>query len=427
MLPKALLPFFFSFVLSGGLIAFPGTVLNTLLDSFGFTPTLFGLALFVQGTFALLGTRFFSNASLRAGASLHALEGLALLLPLAGIGVVYLSDPLLELLSLPALPPAARLLGYAALGAGIGGSGILNNAFALRRGDTTRSLGFLNMAFTAGAVALPAATSALLSQDHLFSSLAFAKEHAWRTPMVFLFCAYLTLSVWCLRHAKRHVDTQSSFFDVQNTGKEKKPPFVPFFPLFAACLLMFCYVGAEVGMAITWVPFLLKEVGLTETTARLASPLYWGGLFFARLTFSLVPPPTRLLPRFLAVFGMGVLVCLGLALAASSKTALFIPLFTPQDSSLWLAVAGFSGAFIGASYSFVLALLTAFYASIQASRAAFAAAQFGVAGAVLVPPALGATIDATSFSGGLVFVFLTMVPFTLMSIALAQHTRRTLP
>ncbi|MCA2959661.1 MAG: hypothetical protein IOD12_05375 [Silvanigrellales bacterium] len=200
MLPKALLPFFLSFTLSGGLIAFPGTVLETLLKSFGFTPTLFGIALFVQGSFALLGTRAFSKASLRLP-SLHALEGAALLLPAVGIAIVYLCDPILSLLSLPPVPAALRLVGYAALGAGVGGSGILNNAFALRGADTTRALGFLNMAFTAGAVALPAATSGLLSQSHLFEPFAFLREHAWRIPMAALFLAFLILASFCFRIA----------------------------------------------------------------------------------------------------------------------------------------------------------------------------------------------------------------------------------
>jgi hypothetical protein len=84
-----------------------------------------------------------------------------------------------------------------------------------------------------------------------------------------------------------------------------------------------------------------------------------------------------------------------------------------------------SGAFIGASYSFVLAMLTGVYSGIQTSRAAFAAAQCGVAGAVLVPPALGAYIDATSFTGGLSFVFATMVPFTFVAFVLYSRSRES--
>jgi fucose permease len=406
-------------------------VLDDLLADFQFSPTLFGLALFVQGTAAFLGTRFLSRASLVAQASLHRLEAQALLLLVVGGGVVYAADLVLAAFGLGPLGLAARLCGYALLGAGIGGSGILNNAFALRSSRPTHALNILNMAFTMGAVALPAFTAALLA-----SADGLVPRWLWRIPVLGFLGSALLLSFICARqagsmaNAKPLADATEANVDSGALTPPSPPPAAQLkTAVVLASIVLFCYVGSEINLSNSWVPYLHDVAGLPRDVARLASPAFWGGLLAARAYFAFFTPPGRALSTYLRVFGLGVLACVVLALAlpmvfppaAQSPASSVAPIASAPWAGIgWLGLAWLTGLFIGSSYSFTLGIITTVANGEAASRAAFVVAQFGVLGAVCLPPLLGFVVDAGGFGAALAFVAFTMCVFTVSAFALGR-------
>ena len=86
----------------------------------------------------------------------------------------------------------------------------------------------------------------------------------------------------------------------------------------------------------------------------------------------------------------------------------------------WLGLAWLTGLFIGSSYSFTLGIITTVANGEAASRAAFVVAQFGVLGAVCLPPLLGFVVDAGGFGAALAFVAFTMCVFTVSAFALGR-------
>jgi|GEM_PF-626956 len=433
-------PFFISFFLGGAIMAYPGTVLDHLLVEFGWTPAIFGLALLVQGACVFAGTRFFSAASLRVtgphpSAALAHLLGLAawaLLLPAAGVFLVYYSDVWPGLWTAPTW---FRLVGYGVLGLGLGGSGILNNAFALRSSDAPRNLNVLNMAFTAGAMLVPAATGGLLA------SLESEPAWLWRAPVGVAMLACVGLSVWCGVRARAMralaanegaiplgtvhspADSTGAASREETSAAASAEVTAPFdartarSALVCACVVLFFYVGCEINLSNAWMSFLRTDLHLPEAAARLASPLYWAGLFVSRLYFSFRVQRGASIARHLAVFGGGVVACTAMALVLSGRS------FTVPDAVVLILPLA-SGLFIGASYAFSLALLTHFFAPLEASRAVFTTALWGVAGSVVLPPVAGALIEAQGYAAGVAFVCVCMVIFTAAALAAVRLGRR---
>ena len=163
---------------------------------------------------------------------------------------------------------------------------------------------------------------------------------------------------------------------------------------------------------------------LSPALARLASPLYWAGLFIVRLYFSVRVKRGASIASHLVGFGVGVLASTGTALALALFGARFdsAPFAAYAPLALLLPLA--SGLFIGASYAFTLGMLTHFYEARSASRAAFTTAQCGVAGSVALPPLAGALIDARGLTAGIAFVFVTMCVFTVGAVRALKESRR---
>lgn len=368
---RTLFPHFFAFLLTGGLLAFPGSCLDLIFRDFGWSPSLFGFAMFLQGGASLVGSRF---ASRRCGGEGYRRWTVRSLWFLAtGVVLYYFADwtilPLARLAGLPdSLMPVVRLAGILFVGFGIGTNGIFNNAAALSSESPSFALNLLNMGFTAGAVLLPFSASQYLRLGGVTDG-AFL----WRLPVVLLVLAYALLSLHVLRSA--HLSQPPPVREHESQEGRRSLPL----PVIACSLILFCYVGSEINLSNSLGLLSENLFGHSMESARMASSFFWGGLLGARLFFTFRSPTVRNYPKIMSALS---LACLILFLSV------FLKLFSSSDYSLLanrILILSL-GACIGGMYSLALGSLTLFYDSVQSSRHyANLTVMSGVAGAVLLP------------------------------------------
>ncbi|MFZ9521573.1 MAG: MFS transporter [Silvanigrellaceae bacterium] len=365
-----LFPHFLAFLLTGGLLAFPGSCLDLILRDFGWSPATFGLAMMLQGGASFVGSRF---ASSRCGGE-HYRTWTARSLWFLAMGVVlyYFADwttlPLLRMLGVSeAAHTIVRLVGISCIGFGIGTNGIFNNAAALCSGNPSFGLNLLNMGFTAGAVLLPFSTSQYLKFADVSNPLL------WRLPAAVLVLAYGVLSAYVLRspHLSQPPPVQAAHDDISDK-------FLPL-PVIAASLVLFCYVGSEINLSNSLGMMSESLFGFSNEASRVASSFFWGGLLGARLFFTFRSPRVKSYPRIMSVLSG---CCLVLFLA------FFLGWFPRNEMALIasriLVLA--LGLCIGGMYSLALGSLTIFFDSVHRSRHfANLTVLSGVAGAVLLP------------------------------------------
>jgi fucose permease len=385
---RTLFPHFFAFLLTGGLLAFPGACLDLLLRDFHWTPALFGVAMMLQGGSSFVGSRF---ASRRCGGDRYrSWVAWSLCFLASGVVFYYFADwtlfPVLSGVGMPAeVVFWSRLLGICLIGFGIGCNGILNNAAALVSEKPSFGLNLLNMGFTAGAVLLPSTASQFLKWTGLTEGAL-----AWRWPAGGLVFCYLLLTLHVLRSP--HVAQPPP---VQPKSDDASRGSFPF-PVWAACLVLFCYVGSEINLSNSL--GLMSELmfGFSNADARLASSFFWGGLLAVRLYFCFRSPPASSYPRVMMVLS---------SLCVVLFAALLLRFFAEGRHALLVSriVILSLGACIGGMYSLTLGSLTALFESHESRRFANITVLSGVAGAVLLPFTFGqftnlfGLVNATSF------------------------------
>ena len=454
---------FTSFLLCGGILSFPGVILDLLLTQWKWTPADFGYGLFVQGCFALVGTRI--AASFHSKKNDPALYLMSMLVCAVGTVLLYFSWHLFEGRALSALTFA----GFAFLGCGVGSASLINNGVAFSSLNVPRALNILNMAYTVGAVLVPALTAVVVNSMPQADIGLYLNP--WQPVAFILCCAFFGLALFShfslhpvsfekettnnsdhlasnqnapktrksqlLWARKRHTNgalTQSigsnaNELNFQTKLKFPTPKKEPLkgtrfgiVPLICAAVVMGCYVGTEINLSNLWVP-LIKDIVSVKLQAgiendlnfRLASPLYWGGLFASRIFFSFVTPPPKTLVAYIVGFGLASSATLGIAMTLQTELFGFSGSIFPYYILLILSCG--SGLFIGASYSFTLGALTYYYSEIPAARRANAIIiQFGVLGAIAFPPAVGVVTAQSGTPGALVFVFLSQLLFSASAI-----------
>lgn len=385
---RTLFPHFFAFLLTGGLLAFPGACLDLLLRDFKWSPALFGVAMMLQGVSSFIGSRF---AGRRCGGEGYR-HWVAWSLCFLGCGVVlyYFADwtlfPLLTSFGLPAESVFwSRLVGICLIGFGIGCNGILNNAAALVSENPSFGLNLLNMGFTAGAVLLPSTASQFLKWTGLTEGAL-----AWRWPAGALVLCYLLLTLHVLRSP--HLAQPPPVHSKPDDASRGTFPF----PVWAACLVLFCYVGSEINLSNSL--GLMSELmfGFSNADARPASSFFWGGLLAVRLYFCFRSPPASAYPRIMTVLS---------ALCVVLFAALILRVFAEASHALLVSriVILALGACIGGMYSLTLGSLTTLFDVQESRRFANFTVLSGVAGAVLLPFTFGqftnlfGLVNATSF------------------------------
>jgi fucose permease len=406
---RTLFPHFFAFLLTGGLLAFPGSCLDLLLRDFGWSPALFGFAMMLQGCASFVGSRF---ASKRCGGEHYRRWTFRSLWFLAvGIVLYYFCDwttlPLARGLGMPEFTATLlRLLGICCIGFGIGTNGIFNNAAALSGPSPSFALNLLNMGFTTGAVLLPLTTSQYLRFADVDSRLL------WRTPVVFLSLFYILLSLYVLH--SRHLSQPPPVKSMKESSSSKIPPL----PVIAASLVLFCYVGSEINLSNNLGLLSERLFSFSADTSRVASSFFWGGLLAARIFFTFHSRSPHRYPYIMAIL-------------ASLCLILFLMLFggvVPNNEFAVmvsrLLILGL-GLCIGGMYSLALGSLTLFFDSVQDSRHfANFTVLCGVAGAVLLPFAYGQLSAVFGLLPATWFIVVLLTGMLMGTLILALARRR---
>lgn len=406
---RTLFPHFFAFLLTGGLLAYPGACLDLILRDFGWSPGVFGVAMLLQGIFSFVGSRFASRHS--GGEFYRRWVVRSLLFLAAGLAVYYFADwtvlPLLAGLGVTQpLLGYVRLIGICCIGFGIGCNGILNNTAALVGESPAFGLNLLNMGFTAGAVVLPLSTSLFLQVPGLTDGV-----FAWRAPALALILAYGLLAFHSAR--SQHL-AQPEHIEVKTaTGVGRQIPW----PVFAASLVLFCYVGSEINISNSL--GLMSELlfGFSNQDSRVASSIFWAGLLGARIYFCFRSPPAQTYPRVMTALSLACVVlfaCLLFQLFQWAPDALFV------SRALILCL----GVCIGGMYSLSLGALTALFDTSQARQFANTAVMSGVAGAVLLPFLFGQITDVFTLSAATTFVFVLIALMFAGSALLLRSSKQ---
>lgn len=408
---RTLFPHFFAFLLTGGLLAYPGACLDLILRDFGWSPGVFGVAMLLQGVFSFIGSKFASHRS--GGEHYRIWVVRSLLLLGAGLLIYYFADwtflPLLNVMGVSS-PHASylRLVGICCIGFGIGCNGILNNTAALVSENPSFGLNLLNMGFTAGAVLLPLSTSLYLQIPGLT-----AGTFAWRVPALVLIAAYALLSLHCSR--SQHLAQPADIDKGSDTVSQRKLPW----PVLASSLVLFCYVGSEINISNSL--GLMSELlfGFSNHESRVASSIFWAGLLGARVYFCFRSPPAQSYPRVMTALS---LACVFLFASLLFKVFLVAPNALLMSRALILCL----GVCIGGMYSLALGALTALFDSAQARQFANTAVMSGVAGAVILPFLFGQITDLIDLSAATTFVFI-LISFMFGGAALLMHFSKTTP
>ena len=436
-------PFFCSFLLSGGLIAFPGSVFAEILQEFRWEAATFGSAMLIQGAFAFIGTAFTSKLVFRFNLSILQMAGA--LCSCLGIAFVY------GKLSMPFV-----WAGYAAIGSGIGICGIVNNAWALKTEHPPKYLNLLNMGFTAGAVFVPTLSWALFAylQSNLGEATSFAPalQIYWKWPIYMVCAGFGLLAVYSggsyyFRHEKRAIGNQTARAVEKIATKSKEvsqsmpaKPTIPTMPrdfvliAFASSLGLFCYVGSEINMSNGWVELLSTSGLLSLKNSKLASPLYWAGLLLVRGYFAFSTPKDANIAKLLAVFGtltsIALLATLILTHPAMTFASPIVNALAENAAArttanvFLLALPLCSGLFIGSSYSFLLGAISSYYRNNPhfAAKGLFITVQAGVFGSVVLPFCFGMATQWFKISGGFVFLLFCVVTLSAASFTLRAKT-----
>jgi fucose permease len=390
---RTLFPHFFAFLLTGGLLAFPGACLDLILRDFSWSPGLFGTAMMLQGGASFVGSRF---ASQRSGGD-HYRSWVVRSLWFLSVGVVfyYFADwttlPLAKLMGMSdGHLTFVRLVGICLIGFGIGCNGILNNTAALVSENPSFALNLLNMGFTAGAVLLPLSASQYLQIPGLTEG-----SLAWRLPPAVLIAAYALLSLHVLRSPDLSQPTQVAA-DSESVDRWKLP-----LPVLATSLVLFCYVGSEINLSNSLGLMSETMFGFSSNDSRIASSIFWGGLLGARLYFCFRSPSAKIYPK----------IMLGLSFVCVVLFAsLLLRAFAIGNSALFLSRVFILalGVCIGGMYSLSLGALTEFFDSSRSRYFANITVLSGVAGAVLLPFTFGLISNQIGLNSATVFILVLL-------------------
>ena len=427
-----LMPHLLGYVLSGGLLALPGACADLLLSSFGWSAADFGMAITLQGVCAFIGSRWAAKRAVPGKLKIQSRK--TLLCGCAGLLLYYFAEwTVLPLLG-PVFPPSfhqqlllsGRVVGIVALGFSVGANGIFNNTAGMQLPQRTRALNVLNLAFTVGAMLVPLAATAYLNLVvRPQNPSPFWGMIWWRLPAAALIICYLLVLVFAFgRNSKtqgnaggpERPQNKKGIYSFDEGKDEEK--FRDWRPAALIALLLFCYVGSEVNVSNGMALLNWKAFGFEQQQARIASPVFWSGLFLARLTASLANFRVESFGRILLSVSLGTLACFLLLLFQAFR---IFP--DPYLANLVLVFA--TGLCIGSIYGFALGATTYFYSHAQANKNANSGALAGVAGSVLLPLFFGQVAARVSLYGAgiLVASFMTIMATASLGIAVAISKR----
>jgi fucose permease len=414
--------------LCGGALAMPSAAIDFMLADWSWTPARFGWGVLFQGVAAFAGTRMVAKSSAiehflqtRGLLRLHSLQKL---MPVFGSAAGLGGMASLYVLALP-------WLGFLLTGLAVGIYTTLGNRSAAQKHASPRGMTFLNMMFTLGALASPTLVVVLLPLHSASSPSYPSLPESWRAVPLVLGVGISAL-FWMIQIADGHQSRNTTASarplakaiqategrGVTNIWTRLRSPYV------CASIGLFCYVGTEINLSNGWMLFLRDYAQLPAADARLSGTFFWGGLFAARAWFTLFHPRTAALQSWLKFMGLCSVILISLALASQSWSnsgqvaAPSVPaqwlaaLLQPPQALMLLAICAAIGMSIGAVYGFVLGALTIGARNGgEAARDVASVMQWGVLGAIILPPTMGTFADSLGQGAAMAFVLFAQIVF----------------
>lgn len=282
------------------------------------------------------------------------------------------------------------------IGFGQGGTEVVVNYSAVRleQGGKSRLMNFLHAAFSVGAVIGPYIVIFLMNTGK-----------GWETiyrimALVSLIMVGVSLSI-----------PFSQISSKDETSKQKVKTFEllknPL--LILSFLILFVYVGSELGVS-NWVSeYYVKFFNKSAETGALMVSIFWVGLLIGRLGTSFLYKGSR-----------PALVALGLAITCS--VALLFALLTkhPLISGIGFAFAGLG---YSAIYPLIMALVGRYFANAQGAAVGFAATGGGV-GSFVFPFIMAAISQSFGIYKGFFFYFSLNILMVGLIIVIIAMTRK---
>jgi fucose permease len=363
-----------TFATFGVTVTLVGATLPKVLDSFKWSYTATGLVLCSGSVGYFVSSFCCGMLAQRFGPK-----------PVLALGLLVQGLGLSVFLRVPSIPVNLAL--YVAIGVGHGAVEVVVNYCVVRmeRGGQSRLMSLMHAAFCVGGVAGPLVTMAVLD--------------VW--PVMYRAMAAMSIGLAVLAALLPLSRLRRSETDGDDDVPVRRLLRCPL--LILAALILFVYVGSELGVS-DWISvFYVRELGASEQVGAMMVAVFWFGLLLGRLGVSVLYHGSRQ-----AV----VLV----VLAATTVAGLYMALAMP---GAWLAGAGFFVAGLGYSAIYPLTMtVVGRHFGGHGAALGFAATGGGV-GSFTMKYALGAVNERHGVRGGfglLAALNVVMLVLTLLAL-----------
>jgi fucose permease len=268
-----------------------------------------------------------------------------------------------------------NLLLYVGIGIGQGFLEVSINWAVVRMsqpGDG-RAMNLVHGAFSIGAVLGPIVVGAILASGMPWT-YAF-KGVALLFSLLFLASLFLPFGI-----LGKDAATETRHFQ----GLTRSPAY------WLGFLVLFLYVGAELGISNWSSEFFVKAMGSSVETGALVVSLFWTGLLAGRLGFPLLLPKART-DRLIVVLGLIFAVAAGLILAAG--------IAGPRAVVLGFAAVALAGLGASCIYPSAMTLVGSAFPETQGPALSFAATG-GTLGAFVFPFAMSGIAGTLGLAAG---------------------------
>ncbi|MDA8411490.1 MAG: MFS transporter [Treponema sp.] len=374
------------FVLFGTSMTIVGAILPRIFTDFGWTYVEAGILL-ASGAIGMFVATFLG------GRFLHLLGIKALLV----LGVALQAMGLAFFGSTSSL--AVNIFLYAAIGLGQGCIEVGTDWSVVRMSPEKdgRAMNLAHGAFSIGAVVGP-----------LLMAVVLASGLAWNLTFKIVAIVYGLILVALLALPLGRLGREEGGEGARLGGLAANPAW------WLGFLLLFVYVGAELGITNWSAEFFVKIFGSSAELGALTVSLFWFGLVAGRLGFPLILPRART-ERLLIVLAIFFAISVGLMLASGVAGKAALP--------LGLVAVAFAGLGASCIYPSAITLVGAAFPAGQSTAIGFAATGGGI-GAFVFPFAMSAISGGVGLVAGFAFYAGLTILTAAAAAGLAAVTRR---
>lgn len=374
------------FILFGASMTLVGAILPRIFTDFGWTYVEAG-AVLASGAIGLFVATFLGGRFLHL-VGIKALLVLGVALQTAGLAFFGSSPSLLF-----------NLLLYAGIGVGQGcvEVGIDWAVVRMSPAKDGRAMNLAHGAFSIGAVIGP-----------LLIALVLAAGLAWSLTFRLVSALYGLILIALILLPLGRLGREKGGEGTKLRGLAANPAW------WLGFLLLFFYVGTELGISNWSSEFFVKVFGSSVELGALTVSLFWFGLVAGRLGFPLILPRART-ERLLLVLAVLFAVSVGLMLAAGSAGKAALP--------LGLAAVALAGLGASCVYPSGITLVSVAFPLGQSTAIGFAATGGGL-GAFVFPFAMSAISGRAGLVAGFAFYALLAILTAATATGLAAVTRK---